>query len=385
VAGKAATKRGGQGAAMSVAAAGRASARKPARDNAIRDMPAGRMPRPAKSADQRLRAAPAPASDGGGAAAAVDGTGVRIVEVAADRDGQRLDNLLLGLLKGVPRTHVYRLLRTGQVRVNGKRAKPDTRVAAGDRLRVPPVRMAEPGELPRASAQALSGLERAIIREDRDWIALDKPSGLASHGGSGIALGAIEQLRQARPQDALELVHRLDRDTSGVLLIARKRSALAAAQAAIREGRARKRYLALLVGRLPQEQVRVDAPLRKSLLRGGERMVDVAADGKPSVSVFRAITRFARHTFVEVLIETGRTHQIRVHAAHLGLPVAGDDKYGDAAANRDLRGIGLRRLFLHAAELAFDVGETGRSELFSAPLPAELAAVLDALAGGKGA
>lgn len=310
-----------------------------------------------------------------------DTGGVRIVEVAADRDGQRLDNFLLGLLKGVPRTHVYRLLRTGQVRVNGKRAKPDTRVAAGDRLRVPPVRMADPTEPPRASAQALSGLERAIIREDRDWIALDKPSGLASHGGSGIALGAIEQLRQARPHDALELVHRLDRDTSGVLLIARRRSALAAAQTAIREGRARKRYLALLVGRLPQEQVRVDAPLRKSVLRGGERMVDVAPDGKPSVSVFRAITRFAQHTFVEVLIETGRTHQIRVHAAHLGLPVAGDDKYGDAAANRELRNQGLRRLFLHAAELAFDVGDTGRTELFSAPLPAELAAVLDTLAG----
>ncbi len=324
------------------------------------------------------------APDPGSASASTGRGSVRIVEVAADCAGQRVDNLLISLLKGVPRTHVYRLLRTGQVRVNGKRAKPATRVAVGDYLRVPPVRIAEPGELPRASAQSLAGLERAIIHEDRDWIALDKPSGLASHGGSGIALGAIEQLRQARPHDTLELVHRLDRDTSGVLLIARRRSALTAAQTAIREGRARKRYLALLVGRLPQDQVRVDARLRKSLLRGGERMVNVAPDGKPSVSLFRAITRFARYTFVEILIETGRTHQIRVHAAHLGLPVAGDEKYGDADANRDLRRRGLRRLFLHAAELALDIGEAGHSELFVAPLPADLAAVLNALAADGG-
>ena len=173
---------------------------------------------------------------------------MRIVKVPEDRDGQRLDNFLFNQLKGVPKTHVYRLLRTGQVRVNGKRAKPDARVAGGDDVRIPPVRMAEPGEQPRASERSLQALSAAIVAEDRNFIALDKPSGLASHGGSGISLGAIESIRQLRPKESLELVHRLDRDTSGVLLLAKKRSALLAAQAAIREGTARKRYLALLVG-----------------------------------------------------------------------------------------------------------------------------------------
>lgn len=310
--------------------------------------------------------------------------GVRQFEVSAEREGQRLDNFLFGLLKGVPRAHVYRLLRTGQVRVNGRRASPELRLAAADRIRVPPVRVADAEAAAPVSGRALASLERAVVREDRDWIVLDKPSGLASHGGSGIALGAIEQLRQARPRDTLELVHRLDRDTSGVLLIARRRAALLGAQAAIRSGRARKRYLALLVGQLPEDQVRVSAALRKSVLRGGERMVDVDAGGKPAVSVFRAITRFRGYTYVEVLIETGRTHQIRVHAAHLGLPVAGDAKYGDAAANRALRALGLRRLFLHAAELQFEVGDPPRPELFSAPLPDPLRAVLDTLAASAG-
>jgi 23S rRNA pseudouridine955/2504/2580 synthase len=304
---------------------------------------------------------------------------VQRVVVGEDRDGQRLDNFLFNLLKGVPKTHVYRLLRTGQVRVNGKRAKPDTRVASGDELRIPPVRVAAPGETPRANQRSLQALDQAIIAEDGRYLALDKPSGLASHGGSGIALGAIEQMRQLRPKLTLELVHRLDRDTSGVLLFSKKRSALLAAQTAMREGSARKRYLALLVGRMPRPRLRIDAALEKSVLQGGERMVRVDPAGKPSRSEFRLLEQLGDYAFVEVLIDTGRTHQIRVHAAHAGLPVAGDPKYGSAEGNRILRGLGLGRLFLHAADLSFQSAEGG-SFAFSAPLPDELRGVLDRLA-----
>jgi 23S rRNA pseudouridine955/2504/2580 synthase len=305
--------------------------------------------------------------------------GVRHVRVDAEREGQRLDNFLFRLLKGVPKTHVYRLLRTGQVRINGKRAKAESRLGEGDEVRIPPVRVAAPNEPVRASERSLGELAGRIVFEDQRYLAIDKPNGLASHGGSGIKLGAIEQLRQLRPRDELELVHRLDRDTSGVLLFARKRSALTAVQTEIREGRVRKRYLALLAGKLRQEKVRVDVALRKSVLRGGERMVEVDAQGKPSLSEFRVLQRFPRHTFVEVLIDTGRTHQIRVHAAHLGTPVAGDEKYGDAEANRALRDLGLKRLFLHAAEFEFST-PNGGNYLLTAPLPEELRAVLDRLA-----
>lgn len=308
--------------------------------------------------------------------------GVKKVVVAEERDGQRLDNLLFNLLKGVPKTHVYRLLRTGQVRVNGKRAKPDTRVAAGDELRIPPVRTAVPGDPPRASQRSLQALESAIVAEDGRYLALDKPSGLASHGGSGISLGAIEQMRQLRPNLAIELVHRLDRDTSGILLFAKKRSALLAAQTAMREGSARKRYLALLVGRMPQARLRIDAALEKSVLQGGERMVRVDPGGKASRSEFRLLEQRGDYAFVEVLIDTGRTHQIRVHAAHAGLPVAGDPKYGDAAANRALRELGLTRLFLHAAELGFKSAE-GLAFDFSAPLADALREVLDRLPAAR--
>jgi len=306
------------------------------------------------------------------------GHGVRQVVVDAERDGQRLDNFLFGLLKGVPKTHVYRLLRTGQVRINGKRCKADTRIAGGDQLRIPPVRMAEPGAPVQASKQSLDTLASRIVFENRWLLAIDKPHGLASHGGSGIALGAIEQMRQLRPNESLELVHRLDRDTSGVLLFSRKRSALSAVQAAIREGRVEKRYLALLAGRLNRDRVKVDVALRKSVLQGGERMVRVDPSGKDSVSDFRVLERYSNATYVEIQIETGRTHQIRVHAQHLGHPVAGDEKYGDAEANRALKECGLRRLFLHAARLSFDLGEFGEYSI-EAPLPADLKSVLDRL------
>jgi len=303
--------------------------------------------------------------------------GVETVEVPEDRDGQRIDNFLSGRLKGVPKSLVYRLLRTGQVRINGKRAKPDVRVAAGDRVRIPPVRVAERAEPGAPPAGQSARVEAAILSEDRDFLVIDKPPGVASHGGSGISFGAIELLRAARPRDTLELVHRLDRDTSGVLVLAKKRSALTALQAEIREGRVEKRYLALLEGRLPKQKLTVDAALRKSVLHGGERMVRVDEDGKPSRSRFSEVERFDGATLAEIAIETGRTHQIRVHSAHIEHPVAGDEKYGDKAFNRAMREKGLKRLFLHAARFEFSIGE--RSYGFSAPLPDDLKSVLDAL------
>jgi 23S rRNA pseudouridine955/2504/2580 synthase len=302
---------------------------------------------------------------------------VETVEVPEDRDGQRIDNFLTTRLKGVPKSLIYRLLRTGQVRINGKRAKPDHRVAAGDAVRIPPVRTAEradPGVPPTGQT---SRIEAAILSEDRDFLVIDKPSGIASHGGSGISFGAIELLRSARPRDSLELAHRLDRDTSGVLVLAKKRSALTALQAEIRAGRVEKRYLALLAGKLPQQRLTVDAPLRKSVLQGGERMVRIDEEGKASRSRFSEVERYAGATLAEIAIETGRTHQIRVHSAHIGHPVAGDEKYGDREFNLKMREHGLKRLFLHAARFEFSIGE--RSYGFSAPLPDDLSKVISSL------
>lgn len=309
-------------------------------------------------------------------------TTVRRVEVEADRAGQRLDNFLLGLLKGAPRSLVYRLVRSGQVRINGGRAKPDTRLAAGDEIRVPPVRLgAQAASVPPSDGQTRA-LAEAIVYEDEALLALNKPAGLASHGGSGIRFGAIELLRALRPQQELELVHRLDRDTSGLLLFAKRRSALTQLQRLMRESTGiEKRYLALLVGRLPDGAMEVDQPLRKSVLQGGERMVRVDADGKPSRSRFKLLERRGGHSFCEVTIATGRTHQIRVHAAHICHPVAGDEKYGDREINARLRErAGLNRMFLHAASLQFSLDEGRRPYLLNAPLPPELVAALNALA-----
>jgi 23S rRNA pseudouridine955/2504/2580 synthase len=307
------------------------------------------------------------------------GARVRTATVPDDRAGQRLDNFLSGQLKGVPRSLIYRICRTGEVRVNGGRAKPDLRLAAGDEVRIPPVRVAERGEAAPPPGAQMARVEAAIVYEDRDFLAIDKPAGVASHGGSGVSFGAIELLRAARPRDALELAHRLDRDTSGVLVLTRRRSALTALQAAIREGHVQKRYLALIEGALPQARLAVDAPLRKSVLQGGERMVRVDADGKPSRSRFIERERYDGASLVEVALDTGRTHQIRVHAQHIGHPLAGDEKYGDREFNRRMRDKGLKRLFLHAARFEFNLGE--RADSFSAPLAPELAAVVDALQG----
>jgi len=302
---------------------------------------------------------------------------VRLVKVGENKDGQRIDNFLSGQLKGVPRSLIYRILRTGQVRINGRRAKPDTRLSAGDEVRIPPVRTGEAPE-PEAPAPAqLARIEQAIVFEDRDFLVLDKPAGVASHGGSGVSHGAIELLRAARPREHLELVHRLDRDTSGVLLFARTRAGLTGVQALIRGGEVKKQYLCLMTGALKRVKFDVNAPLRKSVLAGGERMVRVDDEGKPALTFFREIERYRSASLVEATLDTGRTHQIRVHAGHAGHPLAGDPKYGDREANKRFRELGLKRLFLHAARFEFELGE--RAYSISAPLPQDLKEVLDRL------
>ncbi len=309
------------------------------------------------------------------------GPGVRLAMVPDDREGQRIDNFLTGQLKGVPRSLIYRLLRTGQVRINGKRAKPDARVSGGDTVRIPPVRTAaagEPGPAPRAMIERVV---QSIIFEDRDFLVLDKPAGIAAHGGSGVAFGAIELLRAARPDESLELAHRLDRDTSGVLVLARRRAALTALQELIRDGHIIKQYLALLHGHPKRARFDVNVPLRKFDLQGGERMVRVSDDGKPALTAFKVIGNYADASFAEVTLYTGRTHQIRVHAQHAGHPLAGDEKYGMREFNKTLRDFGLRRLFLHAARFEFELN--GKTHSFSAPLAKDLAEVLDRLPTGK--
>mgnify|MGYP001627441713 FL=1 len=311
--------------------------------------------------------------------------GVRLVRVPDDRDGQRLDNFLLGQLKGAPRSVVYKIVRSGQVRVNGGRARPETRLNGGDEVRIPPVRLAPEGEAKAPPRGLLDRLAASIVFEDRAILVLNKPAGIAAHGGSGVGFGVIESLRALRPGQTLELVHRLDRDTSGVIVLAKKRSALLELQALMRGGEddegPGKRYLALLVGRVPDGTLTVDAPLRKSVLQGGERMVRVDPAGKPSVSHIRVLERRGGHSFCEIRIETGRTHQIRVHAAHIGHPVAGDPKYGDREANRRLaEQAGLKRLFLHAASMEFALEGGAKPYLVTAPLGEELRTVLDRLA-----
>jgi 23S rRNA pseudouridine955/2504/2580 synthase len=309
--------------------------------------------------------------------------GVRLVRIDPERAGQRLDNFLLGQLKGAPRSLVYKIVRSGQVRVNGGRAKAERRLEAGDEVRIPPVRLAEAGSSGPAPKGLLAAMEASIVFEDARLLAVNKPSGIASHGGSGISFGVIETLRSLRPGQPLELVHRLDRDTSGLMVLAKKRSALTELQALLREDHGagiEKRYLALLLGRLPDGTLSVDAPLHVGLRQGGERHVQVNGNGKPSLSHFKVIERIGGQSYCEVRIETGRTHQIRVHAQHLGHPVAGDDKYGDEAANKRLRdNAGLKRLFLHASTLSFALDGGKTPYLLNAPLAPELATVLDRL------
>lgn len=304
--------------------------------------------------------------------------GVRQVEIGPERDGQRIDNALVTLLKGVPKSMIYRILRTGQVRVNGKRAKPDTRLAEGDMLRIPPVRTAERVAEKGPAPAMVASVADAVIFEDKHFLAIDKPAGIASHGGSGVSHGAIELLRAARPTEHLELVHRLDRDTSGVLVFAKTRAGLIGLQAEIRASTVTKQYLCLMVGHPSKAKFDVNAPLIKSVLQGGERMVRVADNGKPSLTFFREMEQYPAARLMQATLGTGRTHQIRVHAAHVGHPLAGDPKYGDKEMNKKFKDLGLNRLFLHAAHMSFELD--GRSYSFSAPLPDDLKDFLDVLA-----
>jgi 23S rRNA pseudouridine955/2504/2580 synthase len=308
---------------------------------------------------------------------------VRKVPVTAADAGQRVDNFLLKRLPGVPKSHVYRLLRSGQVRVDGGRAKPERKLVLGEEVRIPPVRIAEPGAQVRAPDAVLNKLREAIVHEDADYLAICKPAGMASHGGTGVAYGVIEVARGWEKYEFLELAHRLDRDTSGVLLLAKSRPALLRAQAAFRDGLARKRYFALLVGRLQGGARDVDAALVKSRL-GGERFMEIdEEDGKPSRSRFVPQAHYRDATLCEVEIFSGRTHQIRVHALALGHAVAGDRKYGQREEQKPLRDKGLRRMFLHShfLELPAD-GKSPRLTL-SAPMTDELREFLERLGPGR--
>lgn len=298
---------------------------------------------------------------------------VQWVEVDAEYAGQRMDNFLLSRLKGVPKSHVYRILRTGEVRRNGGRVKAQDRLEAGDVIRVPPVRQStqEIPELPLDRLRAR--IEPRILYEDDELLVLNKPSGMAVHGGSGLSFGVIEAMRQLRPDcRALELVHRLDRDTSGCLLIAKKRSALKSLHDQFRDDDVGKVYVALLSGAWARSRWLVDAPLKKNILQSGERMVRVARDGKSAETAFRRLERYEGATLVEARPVTGRTHQIRVHAQHMGHPLIGDDRYGDEAVNRRFRQFGLKRLFLHARETALRHPATGKPLRFQAELDDDL-------------
>jgi len=305
----------------------------------------------------------------------------QVTQVTVDDEstGQRLDNFLLRQLKGVPKTHVYRIIRSGEVRVNKGRAAADTRVQTGDVVRVPPVRVS--ARVAEKAAAPAPAREFPVLLEDEHLLAIDKPAGVAVHGGSGVSFGVIEQMRQARPQARfLELVHRLDRETSGILLLAKKRSALTALQDQFRGRETGKTYLALVLGAWPARQKVLDQPLHKYLVAGGtgegERRVRVVArddpDGMKSVTLVKVARQLDGFTLLEVTIKTGRTHQIRVHLASAGHPIAGDDKYGDFERNKALQKQGLKRMFLHAWRLQFNHPASGeRIELLS-PLPPEL-------------
>lgn len=308
---------------------------------------------------------------------------VRQRSITADEAGQRIDNFLLHELKGLPKSRVYRLLRRGEVRVNRGRIGPEYRLREDDIVRIPPVVLearAPAAAVPQSWAERLA---ESVLYENDGLIVLNKPSGLAVHGGSGLDFGLIEALRRLRPKAPfLELVHRLDRDTSGCLVVAKRRSTLRELHDRFRTGEGlEKRYLALLAGNLPRGRVPVELRLDRKGERGGERLVRVSAQGKIARSVFKAVTRFDGATLAEVVIDTGRTHQIRVHAAAIGHPVAGDEKYGDKGANRRFRALGLRRLFLHAASLSFPLegSERSRNVTAEAPLGNDLRNVLERL------
>ena len=307
---------------------------------------------------------------------------VKNLTVDEESAGQRLDNFLLRHLKGVPKTHVYRIIRTGEVRINKGRASADTRVQTGDLVRMPPVRVSTPSP----HAPVAPGREFPILFEDEQMLAIDKPAGVAVHGGSGVSFGVIEQLRQARPgARMLELVHRLDRDTSGVLLVAKKRSALTRLQDQFRDRETGKTYLALVKGQWPTNKKVIDLPLQRYLLPSGvgegERRVRIAhkddANAQRAITLVRVARLVGDYSLLEVTIKTGRTHQIRVHLASQGYPIVGDDKYGDFELNKRMSAEGLKRMFLHAWRLQFVHPQLGKPQTLQADLPPELQQFID--------
>jgi 23S rRNA pseudouridine955/2504/2580 synthase len=308
---------------------------------------------------------------------------VNFLEIDESGATQRIDNFLFKHLKGVPKSHVYRILRGGEVRVNKKRIDQTYRLKPGDLLRVPPIRVAERQEIVQAHIPAV---EFPVIYEDDALVAVNKPAGVAVHGGSGVSFGVIEQMRNARPQAKfLELVHRLDRETSGVLLLAKKRSALTAMHGIMREGNSDKRYLTLVLGQWKNARQHVKLPLHKFDTSRGEKRVMVKEDGQASHTVFALQKSWQEYSLLEAQLKTGRTHQIRVHLAHLGFPIAGDDKYGDFARNKALLKQGLKRMFLHAYSIAFAHPLTGVAMRLVAPLPKELESIVAKLDKGAGA
>ena len=312
---------------------------------------------------------------------------VQILQVDPDCAGQRVDNFLMSRLKGVPKSRIYRLLRKGEVRVNKGRVKPEHKLQAGDAVRVPPIRLAQEGDVVPVGAELANRLEQAILLEDEWLIAINKPPGLAVHGGSGVQIGLIEALRQMKPEvKFLELVHRLDRETSGVILISKKRSALKALQEQFRDkseqmtlSGIRKTYLALVDGQWPIDRKEVNEPLLRTELANGDRIVKVSSEGKPSKTLFAVVENLQGASLVEASPVTGRTHQIRVHARIAGCPLLGDDKYGIDLINEKLKRKGLRRLCLHAARLTFVHPGIEQSITVEAPLPEDMAVLLQAL------
>lgn len=370
---------GAKPARASGAAAAKPARAKPARSGA--SGPSGFTPRP-------LAARPAKAKPKAGSKALRPAYGsvkekdrvtapaperqeVRHIGIDSNSDGQRLDNFLLKHLPGVPKSHVYRLLRSGQVRVDGGRVKADRRLSAGEQVRIPPVRMADPREPVRPPDRVLNELREAVVHEDEHYLVLNKPHGISAHGGTGQLYGVIEAIRAWEKYEFIELCHRLDRDTSGVLLLAKSRQALLRAQRAFMDGSSIKRYFALLIGKWRGEDRDVDAALVKVRL-GDQHHVQLDEDGKPSKSRFSPKAKYRDATLCEVEIFSGRTHQIRVHALALGHPVAGDDKYGERQYNAPLRERGLKRMFLHSHFLQLPAAEGFPKMILNAPMPDEL-------------
>ena len=360
------------------------------------------LDRPVAKAARKTRPDPVPVVVEAQSFSAADR--VTQVTIDAEEGGQRLDNYLFRRAKGVPKSHIYRIVRGGEVRVNGKRVEAAYRLEPGDVLRIPPLRVADRSSDDAARAAAgkrEKAIALRIVHEDDALLVVDKPAGVAVHGGSGISFGVIEQLRAQRPEAKfLELVHRLDRDTSGLLMIAKKRSALVKLHEDLREGRVRKHYLAGVIGPWPEARRQVKAPLVKFNLPDGERRVRVAEkddpDGMTAHTLFALVERFATaagdFALLDVELKTGRTHQIRVHLAHLGRPIVGDEKYGDFALNRRLtraspgtgQRMSLKRMFLHAASLEITDPTTGAPRVFAAPLPHELQQFIDGLRPSTG-